>query len=77
MNAPRLLERYLLKKGLSYEAFAQRIGTCKSLVRMWVTRERSPGLDYAYAIEEATRRFVPHGAWRSPRRRRRRVKRAA
>jgi transcriptional regulator with XRE-family HTH domain len=51
---PRLLARHLTASGLSLRDFADMVGASCSLVWMWRKGARTPGIDFALRIEQAT-----------------------
>lgn len=61
MNGPSLLSSHLALRGLSRSGLAARLKVARSLVSMWLSGERVPGLQNATAIEKET--GVPHTAW--------------
>lgn len=66
MKGPRLLAAYLRRQKMTYEAFAQEVGTSKSLVCMWLragSYARTPSGDFRFAIQKATGGKVPAESW--------------
>lgn len=54
VHGPRLLSRHLTASGLSLRDFAATVGASRSLVWMWQAGERTPGVEFALRIEQAT-----------------------
>lgn len=57
------LARYLDSRHETQADFAARVGVTGPIVSMWVTGERRPNVDNAFAIERATGGVVPATAW--------------
>lgn len=65
MDGPTLLAAYLEKNKLSLRGFASKVDAPVALVWRWTKPgEGKPGIEYAFAIESATRGAVPAKAWR-------------
>jgi transcriptional regulator with XRE-family HTH domain len=60
-SGSKRLARYLYRNKLTLEAFAGRVGTSKALVHYWRSGSKTPGTEYAVAIERET--GIPPKAW--------------
>ena len=63
MNGPARLSRYLVRRKLSYAAFARLVGADRARIQRCATGARSPGLALALAIHRVTGGAVPASSW--------------
>lgn len=59
------LERWLKRKKISQNQFAEKSGISQSLLSKYIRRTRRPNVDQALAIERATDGAVPVEEWES------------
>jgi transcriptional regulator with XRE-family HTH domain len=61
MTGPEQLEAHLKRRKLTFRALAAELGVSASLVFMWTSGERKPGLANALVLEKVT--GIPARAW--------------
>lgn len=77
MDGPELLAKHLKAKRQTQAEFVEAHGLSSSLLSMWLSRKRRPGLESAVALEKATEGAVPVASWLLKRRHPRKVARPA
>ena len=63
LPSPNPLASYLLRRGLTQDAFARLVGTTGPVVCRWATGSRIPSLPFAVQIARVTRGVVPVAYW--------------
>jgi hypothetical protein len=58
-----LLNRWMLKHGVTVRALALELGCCTQVVHYWRNGQQLPSLVYAFKLEQRTKGQVPVSSW--------------
>lgn len=58
-----LLNRWMLKHGVTVRGLAESLGCCTQIVHYWRNGQQLPSLVYAFKLEKFTKGAVPVSSW--------------